>query len=269
MRREELARASAAWLAGLLAGLFVLGGPAEAAPQRIYIASDSTAAEYRPDQYPQMGWGMFLRCSLRPGVEVINLARGGRSTKTYVEEGLWEDLLGRLRPGDTVLIQFGHNDEDLAKPVRHTEPEVYEANLRRFVGDVRTRRAAPVVVTPLARHAFKAGRIQETHGAYVEAARHVASATRAPLLDLDRRSQAFLQAVGEEGARRYFMIYPPGAVSRLPKGLEDTTHLNERGARAMAVLVAQGLKSLPTPVAGRVAPTRPGSVEALGDPRCQ
>lgn len=93
-----------------------------AIPPRIIIASDSTAANYEPASYPQMGWGMVLKCSLTPDVQVVNLARGGRSTKTFIEEGLWDQLLAQLQPGDTVLIQFGHNDADTKKIVRFTDP---------------------------------------------------------------------------------------------------------------------------------------------------
>ena len=97
--------------------------PPMAAPvARILIASDSTAANYGASAYPQMGWGMVLKCSLDPRVEVVNLARGGRSTKTFIEEGLWAGLLDKLQPGDTVLIQFGHNDADRVKIVRFTDP---------------------------------------------------------------------------------------------------------------------------------------------------
>jgi lysophospholipase L1-like esterase len=139
---------------------------AMAAPvARILIASDSTAANYGAAAYPQMGWGMVLKCSLDPGVEVVNLARGGRSTKTFIEEGLWDGLLAKLQPGDTVLIQFGHNDADTKKIVRFTDPKgAYTDNLTRFVADVRAKGGRPVLMTPIAKHVFEGDQVQETHG---------------------------------------------------------------------------------------------------------
>jgi len=98
---------------------------------RIFIASDSTAAHYTHAQYPQMGWGMFLPCVLPTDRQVINMAHGGRSTKTYVSDGFWQQLTSSLRPGDTVLIQFGHNDEDTTKMFRHVDPPQYAKNLAR------------------------------------------------------------------------------------------------------------------------------------------
>lgn len=79
----------------------------------ILIASDSTAANYKKGNYPQTGWGMMLGCGLSPEVRVSNHAMGGRSTRTFIEEGRWTKLMSELMPGDTVLIQFGHNDSTL------------------------------------------------------------------------------------------------------------------------------------------------------------
>jgi len=96
----------------LLAALMAVGalaGASQAAPaktsapaRRIVIASDSTAAPYSPERYPQMGWGMFLSCALPSTVQVVNMAHGGRSTGTYVSDGFWKQLIDALAPGDPV-----------------------------------------------------------------------------------------------------------------------------------------------------------------------
>jgi len=260
------------WLAALIA-IVVSVAPAGAQdgspPPRVVIASDSTAAVYPPDQFPQMGWGMFLGCSLAPGVAVVNLARGGRSTKTFAEEGLWGRLLAQLRPGDTVLIQFGHNDEDTTKMFRHTEPAAFGANLTRFVSDVRARGGVPVLMTPVARHEFKHGRIEKTHGAYARMVVAVAQATHASLIDFDARSRRFFNGLGEEPSARYFLIYSPAdRIARFPDGHHDTTHLNELGARATAAIVGQALAQLKLPIARGARPIAPAAVRASGDAAC-
>jgi lysophospholipase L1-like esterase len=240
-----------------------------AGPARILIASDSTAAEYGPDKMPQMGWGMVLKCSLDPGVAVVNLARGGRSTKTYIEEGLWSALLAQLQPGDTVLIQFGHNDADRVKIVRFTEPDgAYADNLRRFVADVRAAGGQPVLVTPIARHMFEAGKVVDAHTAYAAAIRRVAAQTKTPLVDLDADSMAQLQKRGEAESIKLYLVYAPGAVPRFPEGAHDTTHLNEQGARLAAALVAKRLQGLHLPISARVHAASATDLANLGAPAC-
>lgn len=246
------------------------GAHAAPTPERVLIASDSTAAVYKPSQFPQMGWGMFLGCNLSPRVSVMNLARGGRSTRSFLEEGLWYGLLATLRPGDTVLIQFGHNDEDRTKMYRHTEPDAaYTTNLTRFVADVRAKGGQPVLVTPIARHEFADGHAKDTHGAYSAAVRTVAAQTGTPLIDLDADFRTFIDAKGEAASARYFLIYSPeDHVARFPDGHHDTTHLNELGARAAAAIVAKDLAALPLPVARAVRAGDADAVPALGSAAC-
>lgn len=245
--------------------------PPMAAPvARILIASDSTAANYGASAYPQMGWGMVLKCSLDPRVEVVNLARGGRSTKTFIEEGLWTGLLEKVQPGDTVMIAFGHNDADRVKIVRFTDPKgAYTDNLTRFVADVRAKGGQPVLMTPIAKHVFTGDKVQETHGAYAVAVRDVAKATNTPLIDLDADMMGAQQARGEAGSRGFYLIYTPqDGVARYPQGISDTTHINEGGARLASALVAARLAFLKLPVSAYVHPASTGAQPILGGPRC-
>lgn len=251
-----------------VSGLAACQTSAPAQPSKILIASDSTAAFYGASRYPEMGWGMVLACSLDPSVNVVNLARGGRSTKSFVAEGLWEALLAQAAPGDTVLIQFGHNDASRNRPERFTDAATdYPANLRRFVADVRAKGAQPVLITPVAQRKFEAGKVKDTHGAYGAAVRAVARETRTPLIDLDADSRAYFTKLGEEPSKRYFIHYAPGEVAHFPQGKADDTHLNERGARVAAGLVARRLKALRLPVSARVRPAA-GEPRLVGGPAC-
>ena len=239
-------------------------------PPRIVIASDSTAANYGPSQYPQMGWGMVLKCSLDPRVEVVNLARGGRSTKTFIEEGLWDQLLAQLKPGDTVLIQFGHNDADTKKIVRFTDPNgAYDVNLRRFVADVRAKDAMPVLVTPIARWLWENGQPKDAHAAYATTIHRVATDLKVPLVDLDGDMMAAIQARGQAASRGLYMQYQPyDGVARFPDGIKDDTHINEQGARLGAALVATRLTKLKLPLSRYVHPAPLDNQARLGGPSC-
>jgi lysophospholipase L1-like esterase len=253
-----------------LAFAAALGASSAASPPRIVIASDSTAANYGPDRYPQMGWGMVLKCSLDPNVDVVNLARGGRSTKTFIEEGLWDQLLAQLKPGDTVLIQFGHNDADTKKIVRFTDPNgAYDVNLRRFVADVRAAKATPVLVTPIARWMWENGQPKDAHGPYAATIHRVAADLKVPLVDLDGDMMAALKARGELASRGLYLQYKPyDHVARYPEGISDDTHINEQGARLGAALVATRLAALNLPISRSVHPASVAAQAKLGGPTC-
>lgn len=247
-----------------------LAAAVAASPPRIVIASDSTAANYGADRYPQMGWGMVLKCSLDPTIEVVNLARGGRSTKTFIEEGLWDQLVAQLRPGDTVLIQFGHNDADTKKMERHTDPNgAYDVNLRRFVADVRKAQATPVLVTPIARWMWENGEPKDAHGPYTATIHRVAKELKVPLVDLDSDMMGALKARGPLASRGLYLFYQPyDHVARYPDGNSDDTHINEQGARLGAALVATRLAVLKLPISRHVHPASVAGQPRLGGPSC-
>ncbi|PHY20412.1 rhamnogalacturonan acetylesterase [Caulobacter sp. BP25] len=255
-------------IAALALAVAISGAPTP--EPRIVIASDSTAANYGADRYPQMGWGMVLKCSLDPSVQVVNLARGGRSTKTFIEEGLWDQLVAQLKPGDTVLIQFGHNDADTKKMERHTDPNgAYDVNLRRFVADVRKAKATPVLVTPIARWMWENDEPKDAHGPYAATFHRVAQDLRVPLVDLDGDMMAALKARGPLASRGLYLFYQPyDHVARYPDGISDDTHINEQGARLGAALVATRLASLNLPISRHVRPASVAGQPRLGGPNC-
>jgi lysophospholipase L1-like esterase/quercetin dioxygenase-like cupin family protein len=218
------------------AALGVAQAAGAAPPQRLVIAGDSTASSYEPARHPRMGWGQVLDRFLAPGIDVLNRAVSGRSTRSYVDLGHFEPLAAELRPGDVLLIQFGHNDEKQEDPTRYTEPrEAFPAGLRRFVEAARRAGARPVLLTPVARRRFDAqGRMVDTHGEYADAVRKLAAAESVPLVDLGRLSFDYFDALGPEASKAYFLHDPV-------LGLADDTHFSERGAVAVACLVAGGL----------------------------
>jgi lysophospholipase L1-like esterase len=244
-------------LCAAAASLLALAGPA-LAQGRILIASDSTAANYTADRYPQLGWGMMLPCALTPGTEVVNRAVGGRSTRTFLSEGRWDALLSEAKPGDVVLIQFGHNDASYARPERYAPAAtVYRDNLLRMIWESRGHGMIPVLVTPPARRSFFQGRAKADFAEYSQVMRDLVASTGTPLIDLESRSRALLDQVGEAGSKQYYLHYRPGEAAAFPNGVDDDTHFSELGARAMADLVAQELKNLKLPIAAQVLDPRP------------
>src|SRR5215212_1718054 len=113
-------------------------------PFKIYLAGDSTMAPKLAEKRPETGWGEALHvCAFPTSIQVENRARNGRSTRTFIEEGLWAGITDSLRPADYVLIQFGHNDESKDKVDRYTPPDAYRANLMRMVDETRAKGATP------------------------------------------------------------------------------------------------------------------------------
>lgn len=215
-----------------------------AAPVTIHLAGDSTMAEKLPEKRPETGWGEFLAAQFADGSVVVdNRAKNGRSTRTFIEEGRWRDLIETTKAGDVVLIQFGHNDQSIEKPDRYTPPADYARNLARFVADVRAKGAMPVLLTPVARRRFDAdGRVLPSHGEYPDLVRALAARESVLLIDMERRSGAVLQEAGVEGSKALFLWVAPGASPNYPKGVEDNTHFSPKGAQRMAREFAAALR---------------------------
>ncbi|MEO8436216.1 MAG: rhamnogalacturonan acetylesterase [Pyrinomonadaceae bacterium] len=210
----------------------------------IYLAGDSTMAEKLPAKRPETGWGEMLQKFFRPNEVIVeNLAKNGRSTRTFIEEGLWRGLIEKVRSGDYVFIQFGHNDEAKAKTERYTPPADYRANLIRFVTEVRERKAFPVLLTPVMRRRFDAGgNFYDTHGEYPDIVRAVAAEQKVPLIDMHRKSEIVLKQAGPDGSRKLFLQLAANENANYPQGIEDNTHFNPLGAERMAGLVVAGIK---------------------------
>lgn len=258
------------WLSAL--ALLASGAQAQETPApRILLAGDSTMQTYDVAHYPQAGWGQFLACGLKPGALVINRAIGGRSTKSFIAEGRWDRLMAEIRPGDTVLIQFGHNDATRAKPERFADPALFRDNLLRFIWQARGAGANPVLVTPVARRSFDAaGKSRADFADYSAVMRELAANTATPLIDLEGASRNMIDRLGPEGARKFYMNLAVGAYPAFPQGQNDDTHFNELGARAMANLVAEQLAGLSVPGAALVMAERPDLERktALGSYAC-
>jgi lysophospholipase L1-like esterase len=212
---------------------------------KIWLIGDSTVSKKEIKAYPETGWGMPFSCFFDSTIEVDNRAKNGRSTKSFIEEGLWQPVLDNLMEGDYVFIQFGHNDEGKEKIGRYTTPDEYKSNLLKYVKESRSKKAIPVLITPVARRTFDdKGMIKESHPIYADAVREVAKLNNVPLIDLDEKSKALFQELGPQASKWLFNYLEPNEHPNYPEGKTDNTHFSELGARKMAELVLAEIKNL-------------------------
>ena len=218
----------------------------------VYLIGDSTMADKEIKAYPETGWGMPFHYFFDSTVTVDNRAKNGRSTRTFIEENRWQPVVDNLKEGDYVLIQFGHNDEVPTKR-SYTKPDEFSANLARFVNESRSKKAIPVLITPVARRKFdSSGKIEETHAEYTQLVKGVAAKYHVPLIDLDEESQHLVQQFGVESSKYLYNYLAPGENPHYPDGREDNTHFSELGARKMAEIVLHGVQNLHLELAKRI-----------------
>jgi lysophospholipase L1-like esterase len=220
---------------------------------KVYLIGDSTIANKEIKAYPETGWGMPFAYFFDSTVTVDNRAKNGRSTKSFIAEGLWKPVIDNLNESDYVLIQFGHNDEGKEKVGRYTTPDEFKANLTKYVNESLAKKANPVLITPVARRTFDStGKIKESHPIYSEAVREVAKQLNVPLIDLDEKSKALYQQMGAENSKLLFNYTTPGEHPNYPDGHKDDTHFSELGARKIAEIVLAEVRILNLELANRI-----------------
>ncbi|TWU30473.1 pectinesterase family protein [Bythopirellula polymerisocia] len=198
---------------------------------KIVLAGDSTVATYEGGHAYQ-GWGWALGQLFDKRVTVINEAQGGRSSKSYREEGHWNRAIGQ--EADYVLIQFGHNDNPGKGPERETDPSPdgdFRKNIARYVEEARDSGAKVVLITPTTRRIFVEGdRIDPTEGnlTYAEAVLAVGEDLGCPVVDMNRLTRELFERLGPQSSD---WIQPLG----------DTTHFTPAGAKRIAVTLASKL----------------------------
>lgn len=230
----------------------------------VYMIGDSTMANKSLDAGNQeRGWGHVLGGYFTEDVRVENHAVNGRSSKSFIDEGRWDAVVNKIRPGDYVFIQFGHNDEK-ADPKRHTDPgTTFDENLRKFVRETCAKGGIPVLFNSIVRRNFGANpqavaaddvrseqsddivegdTLVDTHGKYLDSPRNVAREMGVTFIDLNKATKDLVESMGVEGSKELFMWIPKGVSPACPKGRQDNTHLNVYGARKVAKLAAQAIE---------------------------
>ena len=234
---------------------------------KVYLIGDSTVADYAdnydPDKdymktrYPVTGWGQVFQPFMSSdslyklnnlikadSVIVDDRARGGRSTRTFFQEGRWRSVYKSLEKGDIVMMQFGHNDASEKKPERYVDIEGYKEFLRLYIEQTLQKEAIPIVLTPVCRnYPWKDGHLENVHGEYPQAAKDVAAEYGIALIDLNQLSMdAFSEKGKDYVTENYFMNLPAGKYEAYPEGQNDNTHFQPEGATEVARLVFQGMQ---------------------------
>ncbi len=244
------------WLARLLAGVAciwafpTIGMAAVELPPRVFLIGGSTMASYPPERV-LVGWGQVFPAHFKDATMVQNHGRSGRSSKSFIDQGLWAKVIGEIAKGDYLIIQFGTNDTKVDDPSRYTEPRgSYRANLERFIREVRAKGAFPLLATSVVRRSWsEAGRFEVAPSEWQDVTREVAAAMDVPLLDLRARTEELECTLGPEGSKALHLYLPAGKYDAYPKGAADNTHYCEFGARQVARLAAQEIRRLQLPLA--------------------
>ena len=235
----------------------------------IFMIGDSTMANKPLDNENQeRGWGQMLPLMLRGAIKVDNHAVNGSSTKSFIDEGRWDKVMNLIKPGDYVVIQFGHNDEKSGKPKKYTVPGgTFDDNLCKFVSEARSKGAQPILMNSIVRRNFpvdtaavhidrddnppvgfenvkhtpEGNLLVDTHKAYLDAPRRVAREMAVPFVEMNTLTHNLVQCLGKEPSRELFMWIPEGKYPFCPKGKVDNTHLNIKGATIVAGIAARAI----------------------------
>ena len=204
-------------------------------------------ADYPSTNYPMQGWGNKLHLFIPDSVRVVNKAVCGRSSKSFIEEGRFEEILQMIKPGDYLFIQFGHNDNGARAPLKGIGDEVEDRKnpatgeirpmntwgwyLRRYIEEARAAGATPIVCSLIPRKIWSAGRITRTADSHADWARAVAAEMNAPFVDLHEIIAQHYDELGPEKVDPFFA--------------DERVHTSAAGAAFNARCVVEGLRALP------------------------
>ncbi|WP_449867047.1 GDSL-type esterase/lipase family protein [Paenibacillus arenilitoris] len=215
----------------------------------IYLASDSTVANYAESYRPQAGWGETLGDYFDlEQIGIDNRAIGGLSSKTFLAGGHLNDILLSVHVGDYLFMQWSHNDSTPSRPERYLTPEQFKVYLKTYIDGAVQRGAIPVLVTPVNRRDFNGETLNKSFPEYVQAMKETAQETGTLLVDLNQASWEHFQELGPEGTKDIFMLVD---------GKEDNTHLQMNGAIKVSEMAARLVKELNIPLSAFVTVEEP------------
>lgn len=220
----------------------------------LFMIGDSTMANKKETAFPETGWGQVFQSFFNDKVVVENHAVNGRSSKSFMNEGRWDSVLVKLKKGDYVFIQFGHNDQKDKDSNRYTNPHtLYKSFLRKYIEETRNKGAVPVLLTSVVRRNFTTdGVLLDTHGQYPVAMRDLAKEMGVCLIDMQLLTEQLVIQHGPVASKKLYLHFEAGESPNHPNGVKDDTHLNRRGALLFAGEVARELVKMKHPLSANV-----------------
>ncbi|MFD1604662.1 rhamnogalacturonan acetylesterase [Flavobacterium artemisiae] len=211
----------------------------------LYCIGDSTMANKKdPKKNPEHGWAQVLQPFFTENIAVVNKAVNGRSTRSFINEKRWDSIYKKLKKGDYVFIEFGHNDQKIEDSARYTNPHTaYRYNLIKFVKESREKGAIPILLTSISRRNFnEKGVLVPTHGDYLLETRLVAQEYKVPFIDLEYYTELLEQSYGPEKSKQLHLHFKAGENAFYDKDKADDTHLSLKGATEIAQIVVYQIK---------------------------
>uniref|UniRef100_UPI0026EEF749 rhamnogalacturonan acetylesterase n=1 Tax=Mesonia mobilis TaxID=369791 RepID=UPI0026EEF749 len=179
----------------------------------LYLIGDSTMSDKEnPDENPEHGWGQMLPELMNDEITIENHAVNGRSSKSFIGQGRLQTVYEKLKPGDFVIIQFGHNDQKYKDSTRYTNPFTqYRYNLERYVKETREAGATPILMSSIVRRKFNEyGTLEDTHGNYPLVVRMVARDLEVPFIDMQYLTERLERKYGPEKSKSIHLHFEPG-----------------------------------------------------------
>ena len=211
----------------------------------VFMIGNSTMAD-KPfkDGNPEKGWGQVFPLYFKQGIKIENHAVNGRSSKSFIDEGRWDSIVNKIKTGDYVIIEFGHNDakKDDLKRFANANTD-YKWNLEKFIKETRQKGGFPILATPIVRRRFdEQGIFYDVHGDYPKVVRELAEKINVLLLDLHKKSEEYITKLGEERSKKFYLHITADEYNFLPEGKTDDTHLSPTGAFRICDFAADEIK---------------------------
>jgi len=215
--------------------------PVSSGTPTIYLASDSTVSYYATNPDNQEGWGQELQNFFTSDVVVVDDAIGGRSSKSFIDEGHLTAILAVIKPGDYLFAAWGINDRYTSDTTRYTNPATtYRTYLQQYIDGARGKNAIPVIITPTPRLDYQNGVFNNDYVAYCQADTAVAASSNTPLIDLQTMALAYYTKIGITAVQTTIVL--------VSNGQPNVLHFQKQGAYEMARLVALGVQALNLPI---------------------
>lgn len=202
----------------------------------VYVAGDSTAQTYTSSSDGRQGWGQRIAEFFTTDVVFVNKAIGGRSSKSFIDEGRLDEILSLIKQGDYLFAQWGINDRYQSEPARYTDPATtFRTYLKQYIDGARKKNAIPVLLTPTPRHQYVNGVFENGFAAYCDAIKAVGKETNTPVIDVQTEALAYYTSIGDAEVTSSIMV--------------DVLHFKPEGAYQMARIVADGVHDSILPIA--------------------